>query len=466
MTAVSSVYRHLPAVQRLLTDPRLQALAACHGHAAVAEACRGAIDELRRRIAAGELEEAAIPAACAELPASVLRSLAEQGEEAYPAVVNATGVLLHTNLGRAPLPASMPASLASYLALEYDLGSGARGQRLAPLRERIARVCGAEAAVMVNNNAAALLLLLAAHARDREVIVSRSQLIEIGGSFRLPEVMAASGALLREVGCTNRTHLRDYADAICERTGAILVAHQSNFRIVGFTTSPPVAELAELARAHRLPLIVDQGHGALHDLARWGLGEEPTVAALLEAGADAVCFSGDKLLGGPQAGVIVGRSEWVEPLGRHPLYRALRPDKVALVLMDRVLRAHGSGRLREIPLYAMLDTPLEALKRRARSLGRRLRTRGITARGRATRSVLGGGTTPDESVPSFGLAIPGRQRLADLLRSTRPPVIARIEGDQVICDLRTVRPDQDRALEACIVEAWHQLQTETADNRD
>ncbi len=384
----------------------------------------------------------------------VADALERDARDAYPAVINATGVLIHTNLGRAPLPRDLPASLGSYLALEYDLAAGRRGQRLAPLRSRLAAACGADAAVMVNNNAAALVLILATHAAGREVVVSRGQLIEIGGSFRLPDVMAASGARLVEVGCTNRTHLADYEAAIGPDTAAILVAHRSNFRIVGFTTEPGTGELAGLAHRHDLPLVVDQGSGCLHDLSRWGLPGEPTVSGLLAAGADLVCFSGDKLLGGPQAGVVVGASRWVDPLGRHPLYRALRPDKTALVTMDHVLLAHVAGRLEEIPLYRMLSAPVDELRRRARSLARRLRAAGVPTSAAATRSVLGGGTTPDESLPSWGLATDGGQALLDALRDGEPPVIGRIEEDRVVLDLRTVLPGQERTLERSLADAY------------
>jgi L-seryl-tRNA(Ser) seleniumtransferase len=266
--------------------------------------------------------------------------------------------------------------------------------------------------------------------------------------------MAASGCRLVEVGCTNRTHLADFERAITEDTAAILVAHQSNFRIVGFTTEPETAELAELARRRGIPLIIDQGSGCLHDLRRWGLPAEPTVADLLGEGADLVCFSGDKLLGGPQAGIVVGSDDWVEPLGRHPLYRALRPDKTALTLMDRILSAHHADRLETIPLYAMMERSTESLTRRARRIGGRLRKAGIPARGRSLRAALGGGTTPEETMPSYGLAVPGGQAFFDRLRAGDPPVIGRLEDDEVLLDLRSIRPDQDRALERAVTAAY------------
>ncbi len=432
--------RRLPAVHRLLESPRLKSALERWGHTALLEACRKALDDARRLIEAGESPSTAT------LEEAVLAEVQAAEADAYTGVINGTGVLLHTNLGRAPMPTTLPQSLRGYLALEYDVQAGRRGQRLAPLREKIARVCGAESAVMVNNNAASLLLILAALTRGREVIVSRSQLIEIGGSFRLPAVMEAAGCSLVEVGCTNRTHLRDYSEAITENTAAVMVAHQSNFRIVGFTSNPTSTELATLAHDNGLPLIIDQGSGCLYDLRRWGLPHEETITELLGAGADIICFSGDKLLGGPQAGIIVGTKAWVEPLGAHPLYRALRPDKTALVLMDHTLRAHEADRLGEIPLYLMLETSIDTLKRRAARIGRRLRTQGVPARGRSTRSTLGGGTTPDETMPGYGLEISGGQALLDALRKQTPPIIGRIEEDRVVLDLRTVFPEQDGVL--------------------
>jgi L-seryl-tRNA(Ser) seleniumtransferase len=452
-----SQYRTIPAIHRLLELPSLVEAIERFGRPPVMEACRSAVDRLRRRIAEGAIDADDVAAEAEALEREIIDDLQRATRPAYREVINATGVLIHTNLGRSPLPTDRLSCLESYLALEFDLTTGRRGQRLAPLRSRIAAVCGAEAAVMVNNNAAALLLILSTHAIGREVIVSRGQLIEIGGSFRLPDVMAASGCRLVEVGCTNRTHLADFERAIGEDTAAILVAHQSNFRIVGFTTEPTTAELAGLVHSHNLPFIVDQGSGCLHDLRRWGLPGEPTVGELLADGADLVCFSGDKLLGGPQAGIIVGRREWVEPLGRNPLYRALRPDKTALSLMDQVLAAHHADRLEEIPLYRMMSAPLETLIRRARKIGGKLRKKGIPARGAKMRAALGGGTTPEETMPSYGLAVGGGQAVHDLLREGDPPVIGHLVNDEVFLDLRSVRRSQDPMLERSVVTAYNGL---------
>jgi L-seryl-tRNA(Ser) seleniumtransferase len=454
---MQSQYRTIPAIHRLLELPAMREAIIKYGRPPVMDACRTAVEKLRERIAEETIEASDLAEACETLEIRILADLERSASPAYREVINATGVLIHTNLGRSPLPVKRLSSLESYLALEFDLGTGRRGQRLAPLRQRIAGVCGSEAAVMVNNNAAALLLILSTHAKGREVIVSRSQLIEIGGSFRLPDVMAASGCRLVEVGCTNRVHLADFERAISDDTAAIMVAHQSNFRIVGFTTEPTTAELAELAHRQGLPLIVDQGSGCLHDLRQWGLPAEQTVGELLADGSDLVCFSGDKLLGGPQAGIIVGSHEWVDPLGRHPLYRALRPDKTALSLMDQVLAAHHAERLDEVPLYSMMSASVEALTRRARRIGGRLRKRDIPARGCRMRAALGGGTTPEETMPSYGIAISGGQAVFDLLRQGGMPVIGRLVDDEVWLDLRSVRPAQDSVLEEMVTAAHKKL---------
>jgi L-seryl-tRNA(Ser) seleniumtransferase len=451
---MSTLLRHLPSISALLEVPEIQQAVAERGREAVTDACRRAVEATRETLRRDTEAATTAEALQADVATLAIEELARAEQPSYRPTLNAAGVILHTNLGRAPLDPSPANSATAYLALEYDLETGKRGQRLAPLRDRLAEVAGAESAVMVNNCAAALLLILQGVARGRNVIVSRSQLIEIGGSFRLPAVMEAAGCRLVEVGCTNRTHLDDYRRAINEDTAAILVAHQSNFRIVGFTAVPDDDELAALAHEHDLPLIVDQGSGCLHDLERWGLPHEVTVGELLGAGADIVCFSGDKLLGGPQAGVIVGTRRWVQPLGRHPLYRALRCDKVALAMMDRTLRAHQTGRLHEIPVYQMLSTSVEALQRRARRIVRRLKDHGLPATSCATRCALGGGTTPDETMRSHGFRLPGGHSLADALRKQDPPVVGRLVDDDVVFDLRTVPTDQDRILTASVTGAW------------
>jgi L-seryl-tRNA(Ser) seleniumtransferase len=382
------------------------------------------------------------PAASA-LATEALALLARREASAYPEVVNATGVLIHTNLGRAP---RLPGDASGYLALEYDLREGGRGERLAPVVERLTRYFGAEAATVVTNNAAALVLLLAAHAADRSVLVSRGELIEIGGSFRLPDIMAAGGARLVEVGCTNRTHLDDYARAVGDTTAAILIVHRSNFHLQGFVATPELRSVVEMAHARGVPVWVDEGSGCHLDMSRYGLRRELTVQEILAAGVDAVLFSGDKLLAGPQAGIVLGTRTTIDVTRRHPLRRALRPDKSALVGLAATLDAYLEERADAVPLYRLLSLPESALRARARRLARRLREAGLDADAVPTRAVMGGGTTPDQTLASWGVSLPGGEREATALRSARPPVVGRVEEDRVILDLRAVFPEQDRRV--------------------
>lgn len=436
----------LPAVHRILAHPDLRQAVALHGSQRCREAVRQALHGARLAIEAG-----AVTPKFEELVAHAMWYLKRATAPAYPEVINATGVLIHTNLGRAP---RLAPPLPTYLALEYDLDAGARGERLAPVTERLTRYFAAEAAMVVTNNAAALVLLLAAHAAGREVIVSRGELIEIGGSFRLPEIMAAGGARLKEVGCTNRTHLTDYEAAIGAETAGILVAHRSNYHISGFTASPSLADVVELGHRRGVPVWVDQGSGCHMDLRRFGLKHEATVQELLAQGADAVLFSGDKLLAGPQAGVLVGRKGTIEPLRRHPLRRALRPDKGVLTALAATLDAYLAERWLEVPLYRLLATPVPQLARRARRLARRLAAAGVVCGATPCRAVLGGGTTPDQTLPSWGVELLGQaQRMAAALRQGTPPVVARVEDERVVVDLRAVVPDQDDALARAILAA-------------
>ncbi len=435
----------VPAVHRVLAAEELQAACARIGRTVVRAAVREAVAAARARVARG-----GPPPQIAEVVQEVTASLAGRAARAYPAVLNATGVIIHTNLGRSP---RLGEDAPGYLALEYDVASGGRGERLAPVVERLRSYFAAEAATVVTNNAAALVLLLAAHAAGREVLVSRGELVEIGGSFRLPEIMSAAGARLVEVGCTNRTRAEDYAAALGDASAAILVVHRSNFRLEGFVATPELRDLVELGRARKVPVWVDEGSGCHLDLARFGLRREPTVQEIYATGADAVLFSGDKLLGGPQAGIVVGREGAVAALRRHPLRRALRPDKGSLTALAATLDAYLAGRPERVPLYRMLSTPAEALRRRARRLARRLRAAGHGGEAIATRAVLGGGTTPEQTLPSWGVALAGGAATASALRRGDPPVIGRIEEGRVVLDLRAVAPDEDRGLLAAILGA-------------
>jgi L-seryl-tRNA(Ser) seleniumtransferase len=378
-------------------------------------------------------------------------------------VVNATGVILHTNLGRAVLPASVARRLAEMdrcCNLQIDLDTGERGKRNFMTERLVCRLTGAEAAMVVTNNAAATLLILSGLCAGREVVISRGQLIEIGGSFRLPECIAQSGAIMVEVGATNKTHLRDYAGALSERTGMILRCNPSNYRIVGFTKSVSIAELATLKKDRSDLIVVDDlGCGALVDLARFGLPKEPTVQDSLAAGADLCCFSGDKLIGGPQAGIIVGRKDLILRLKKHPLARMLRVDKMVDLALEWTLRLFlEPEKLPEThPTFRMLTTPAPLLKRRAARLKKQVeaQTRELGLRVRPGESAVGGGSLPATAIPTWLLAVRserlGADALSRALRLHEPPVIARVEQGEVVLDMRTLLEGEDAIVRDALV---------------
>lgn len=387
-----------------------------------------------------------------ELVAAARDELRRRRARLLRPVINATGVILHTNLGRAPLSAQAARAVAEiasgYSNLEWDAEHGRRGDRFVHVEPLLALATGAEAALVVNNNAAAVLLVCAAVAAGREVIVSRGELVEIGGEFRVPDVLAASGAVLREVGTTNRTHLRDYERALGEHTAAILRVHPSNYRVVGFIASPAIEELSGLAHRHNVPLLFDAGSGLLGDR----IADEPVVAEALTAGADVVCFSGDKLFAGPQAGIIAGRRRIIDTLRTHPLLRALRPDKMQLAALQSTVLAHLDGRSGELPVRAMVSAPVADIRRRARSLARALEAAGYQASVSEAESVVGGGSLPGHGIETVVVSV----RHADLaasgisarLREHDPSVVARVEDGAVVVDLRTVTPEQDADVRA------------------
>jgi L-seryl-tRNA(Ser) seleniumtransferase len=441
--------RALPKVDAVLAHARVAALAGERGREPVLAAVRRALDKARSSAAEG----GGVPA-LDELAARVELDLAARALTRTRAVINATGVVLHTNLGRAPL--SEPArravlEAAGYATVEYDLVTGRRGRRGVAAEALLAEATGAPAALVVNNAAGALLLALGALARQREVIVSRGELIEIGGEFRLPGVMEAAGAKLVEIGTTNRTHLRDYERALGEDTAAVLVVHPSNYRVIGFTSRPPLGEVARLAAGHRVPLLYDAGSGLL----KGGFGDEPAVNDLLVEGADLVLFSGDKLLGGPQAGCAVGREDLVRTLARDPLARAVRADKLTIAALEATLEAHVAGRRdTELPVWRSLNADPGALRRRAEALAAGIGAAAAVAEGV---SVAGGGSLPGEGLPSTLVTVdPGTQgadaRMA-ALRAGDPPVIARVEAGRIVVDLRTVPPEQDGVVLAALRSA-------------
>jgi L-seryl-tRNA(Ser) seleniumtransferase len=448
---LTSAYRGLPSVDRLLSDSRVGALTSEYGAPTVTDLARQHLDDLRQAIAAGQ--------PCPpfdEIASSLVERAASTLAPSLRPVINATGVIIHTNLGRAPLSdealAAMVAVGRGYSNLEFDLEEGERGSRFVHLETLLCRLTGAEAAIAVNNNASALLLALSALAQGREVIVCRGQLVEIGGGFRIPDVMRQSGARLVEVGTTNRTYLHDYEEAIGEDTAALMRVHTSNFRLTGFTHSVPLAELAALAHQRSLLLFDDLGSGCLLDTRPFGLAAEPTPQESLTAGADLVLFSADKLLGGPQAGIILGRRDLVSILGRHPMARAVRLDKTSIAGLAATLLHYLRGEApSKVPVWRMIAAPLTDLERRAHRWARACRRAGLPARVVEGRSMVGGGSLPEESLPTRLLALGGDgsldvEALARRLREGEPPVVARIERDTLLLDPRTVDPRQDRIL--------------------
>ncbi|MBO8142594.1 MAG: L-seryl-tRNA(Sec) selenium transferase [Firmicutes bacterium] len=447
--------RALPSVDQLLMAPAVVEAARGLARPLVADAVREAVAEARERIRNGS------PAPDrAELEQAAAERIRARRRRLLTPLINATGVVLHTNLGRAPLSEesleAIRAVASGYSNLEYDLESGSRGSRQAPVEDLLTRLSGAEAAMVVNNNAAAVLLVLSAVARGREVIIARGEMIEIGGAFRIPEVMAQSGCILREVGTTNRTHRRDYEQAVGDETAAILKVHPSNYRVVGFTASVPVRELAAVARRHGLVLIEDLGSGVLVPTERYGLAHEPTVQESVGAGADLVTFSGDKLLGGPQVGVIAGRRELVDRCRRHPLARAVRVDKLTLAALQATLLHYLDGRPERIPIYRMMAQTQDALRARAEAIVNRVRRRhvperscGFELRVVRTASTVGGGSLPGEVQDSAAVAVAAGSRAEELhaaLRRQQPPIVGRIEEGVLLLDLRAVDPVQDELL--------------------
>ncbi len=452
--AAENRYRSLPSVDRVLSDERVRALSNGGEPGLTTTLVRQAIETARQAIADGS------PAPTEEqLVENVLGLATAVLEPSLRPLINATGVIIHTNLGRAPLSEeaieAMAAVSRGYSNLEFDLEAGDRGSRYTHLEAVLTRLTDAEAAIAVNNNASALLLTLSALAHEREVIISRGQAVEIGGGFRIPDVMRQSGARLVEVGTTNRTYLGDYEAAITADTVAIMRVHASNFRIIGFTESPSIEELGRLARERGILLLDDIGSGCLLNTTQFGLAAEPTVAESIGAGADLVLFSGDKLLGGPQAGVIVGRADVIAQLRRHPLARAVRMDKASIAGLAATLHHYPRGEaLTKVPVWRMIATPLREIERRARRWARVI---GEPARLADGRSMIGGGSLPEESLPTKLVAIAGDgayvSELARRLRSGSPPVVARIERDALLLDPRTVRPEEDRALLAAVKAA-------------
>ena len=445
----------IPSIEQLRQRPAVRVLEARFGAAAALDALRAAAAEARRVIAAGGAGVEVV----SRIEAAAAAHLADAFRPSLAAVINATGVIIHTNLGRAPLAASAIDRVADvargYASLEYDLGRGTRGRRDVHAEALLCRLTDAEAAVVVNNNAAATMIVLAALAVGREVIVSRGELVEIGGGFRVPDVMAQSGAVLREVGTTNKTRAADYAAAISERTALILRVHPSNFTIEGFTERPTLTDLVAIGRKFNIPVAEDLGSGNVSDTVS-GTGSDtvsdPTVAATIAAGVDVCCFSGDKLLGGPQAGIIVGRTALLDRIRKHPLMRALRVDKMTYAALEATLAEYAAGRAQTtVPVQRMLAATADEIRVRADVVAAAISGHdGWRADVVQGMSAIGGGSAPGVELPTWLIAIQKRDVTPDalgaLLRGQPTPIVARIEHDRVLLDLRTVLPDQDSAL--------------------
>lgn len=440
---VQSLLRRIPSVEALLGREALQQLEARLGRQRMTEIVRRVLERLREKIRLDEGRDFSFES----IEGEIIAEATTTAEPSLRVVVNATGVVLHTNLGRAPLAPEAVAHVAEiasqYSNLEYNLDRGERGKRDTHTERLFFDLLGAEAALVVNNNAAAVFLALNTLAEGEEVIVSRGELVEIGGSFRIPDICAKSGAVLREVGTTNRTRVTDYAAALTPRTRLLLRVHPSNFHIAGFTERPALRELTSLAHDNNLLLVEDLGSGCLADLAPFGLREEPVVSESLKAGADVVTFSGDKLLGGPQAGLLLGRPDILKRIRQNPLFRAFRVDKLTLAALEATVALYLRGDFAAIPAQRMIRAPLEEIVSRASRLADRLaKLPGFSVMVVEGESVAGGGSTPGQFLPTRLVAVAhaarGAQELAASLRRNRPPIIARVENDRVLMDLRTV----------------------------
>jgi len=459
-TPKSDLFRLLPSIDELLRNPRLEALAQREGRNATLEAARASLEQLRADITAGKFDEAQVRFRLGDLQRDVEQRLQQSLACSLRAVINATGVILHTNLGRAPISHAALQHLSEisqgYSNLEFDLSTGERGKRDSHVARLFAKLLNSAerevSTIVVNNNAAAVLLALNSLAEGGEVLVSRGELVEIGGSFRIPDVMAKSGAILREVGTTNRTRIADYERAITERTKLLLRVHRSNFRIIGFTEQPSLEELVALGRKHNIPVMEDLGSGEIFDLRNVGVRGEPMIADSLRAGVNLVTYSGDKLLGGPQAGIISGDRELMAKVRANPLFRAVRVDKMFYAALEATLLAYLREDYDSIPALRMMRISEEELARRSQQMAKHLsgKLAHLQIEVIESRSVLGGGAAPGSTLPTRVLAVKSASISADelcaRLRQWQTPIIARVEDERVLLDLRTVQPEQEAEI--------------------
>jgi len=459
---MQNIFRNLPSVNQLLESEPLKKLVETVNHTVVADGVRTFLDDVRQQVSdkAGDIN---VPSP--QEMASMIADFLQAEEVPYlRKVINGTGIILHTGLGRAPLAKQAINAVAEisqgYASVEIDLRSGGRGQRAKAVERLLCELTGAEAAVIVNNNAAATMLTLSAMAAGKEVIVSRGQLIEIGGSYRLPDVMECSGAKLREVGTTNKTHPADYENAINENTGALLKVHPSNFEVVGFTKTVSTQEMVAIAHKHDLPLIDDVGSGALIDYSQFGLMNEPVVQDSLNEGADVALFSGDKLIGGPQCGIIVGKSKWIKTILANPLMRAMRVDKMTLAALHATLLLYRDPEtvMTQVPILRMLSMPIANLKMRADKIAEQIKASSAVQDCEVVeeKSMLGGGSLPTQKIPTWCVSIAANgsvDSLAEQLRKNEPAIMGRVQKDRLMLDMRTVDVSDDSQL----VEAFNAI---------
>ncbi len=464
MSGINDKLRNLPKTDEIIQREELASEIAGSSREIVLEAVRGAVDELRQSILAGEDAEIEMESILQAVK-SRIRRLERRN---LRRVINGTGIILHTNLGRARLNPRIAAAIAeaaeNFSNLEYDLDRGQRGSRHQHISALAARITGAEDAMVVNNNAAAVALCLSALAQDREVVVSRGELVEIGGAFRVPEIMEQSGAFLKEVGTTNKTKLSDYENAIGENTGALLKVHTSNYRIIGFTEEAALSDMAELGHRSGLPVLYDMGSGLLLNLREYGV-DEPTVQEGLAAGADVVMFSGDKLLGGPQAGIVVGKKEYIERMKKHPMARMVRSDKLTLAGLEETFRIYldREKALKEIPVLEMISADREELKEKALRLLALIEGRmgGCRAELVEECSQIGGGSAPMLDLPTFALAFSPEvmtvDQLEKRLRDHEIPIIARISRDRLLLDVRTIGEKEFSVIAKAMLAIFPQI---------
>ena len=462
---MQNIFRNLPSVSELLEHPKLKQLVDSASHNFVVDGARKFLDDFRQQVK-DATNDITVPSAN-EMATEIARWLTDVDKPYLQSVVNGTGIILHTGLGRAPLSESAVEAVQQisrgYASVEIDVRTGERGQRVKAVEKLLCELTGAEAALVVNNNAAATMLTLAAMAKGKEVIVSRGQLIEIGGSYRLPDVMECSGAVLREVGTTNKTRASDYERAIGENTGALLKVHPSNYEVVGFTNTVSTAEMVRIGNQHNLPVIDDVGSGALLDFQQFGLMDEPVVTQSLRDGADLVLFSGDKLIGGPQCGIVVGKAKFIKRLLADSLMRAFRVGKMTLAALAATLRLYRSDQqaLQQVPILRMLSMPIDNLELRAKKIVGQIEHLSMLNGCEAVedQSMLGGGSLPTQKIKTWCIALTPSEgspnRLADRLRSCDTPIFGRVANDRLMLDLRTIQVDQD----AVVVSAFESLQT-------